>query len=571
MAMQRFTSLGNRIFSTMLLISITTLLALSLLFVYISSRTITSNLSGILKEMVKTKSVEIENLLEDATRMTLMLANDSSIQRVLRQPRPAERAKTFSIELEMDNKLSFIHTYTSHVFGFYIIGANGMQFKSNYSSPLYEEWQDFNWYKRIIMSPDPVWFEPHAGSFTVNTIGQPLITLGQRIIDKSTGAVLGVMLTDIEVSVLDRLISTGMGETGNLTLYNQNRNPVCSTDPDMMDAPYPSGFQRERERSHIYIKTYLSQFNWELLGRIHTNTIRGSIARMMNPLIIFFIILIIVDFIATLSFVRRVTSPLRELTQVMKVVETGDLDVAMPPHPDDDIGILYDSFNIMVSKIKTLMKDLYEEHEKLRISEMRTLEAQINPHFLYNTLDSIIWLSRNNQSEEVTKLVYSLTKLLRIGLNKGRAMVTIREESEHIRNYMTIQGIRFGDDFVFSMDIPEELMQYKTVKLILQPIIENAIYHGVMKGEEEQGSIRLIAREDGREIVFCIQDNGPGMSPQECEELKNYLDITKESERGFGLRNVNMRIKLYFGQQYGIDFTSEEGKGTSIFIRIPRI
>ena len=568
--MQKFTSLGNRIFSTMILISITTLLSLSLLFVFIASRTISSNLSGILKEMVKTKSVEIENMLGDATRMTLMLANDSSIQRILRQPRPSDRAERFSIELEMDNKLSFIHNYTSHVFGFYIIGANGMQFKSNFSSPLYEDWQDFDWYRQIIDSPDPIWFEPHAGSFTVNTIGQPLITLGERIIDKSTGAVLGVMLTDIEVSELERLISAGLGETGNLTLYNQNRNPVCSTDPDMMDAPYPSGFRKESETSHLYIKSYLSQFNWELMGRIHTDTIRSSIARMMNPLLIFFVILIVVDFIATLSFVRRVTSPLRELTQVMKVVETGDFDVAMPPHPDDDIGVLYDSFNIMVSKIKTLMNDLFEEHEKLRISEMRTLEAQINPHFLYNTLDSIIWLARNNQSEEVTRLVYSLTKLLRIGLNKGRTMVTIREESEHISNYMTIQGIRFGDDFVFSMDIPEELKHYKTVKLILQPIIENAIYHGVMKGEE-QGNIRLIAREDGNEIVFCIQDNGPGMSPEECRELKEYLDITKESERGFGLRNVNMRIKLYFGQQYGIDFTSEEGKGTSIFIRIPRI
>ena len=258
------------------------------------------------------------------------------------------------------------------------------------------------------------------------------------------------------------------------------------------------------------------------------------------------------------------------MTKVMKKVETGNFDVTAPAHPDDDIGVLFDNFNMMVSRIKTLMNDLYEEHEKLRISEMRTLEAQINPHFLYNTLDSIIWLARNNQSEDVTKLVYSLTNLLRIGLNKGRALVTIKEETEHIKNYMTIQEIRFGDDFTFEMDIPDSLMSYKTVKLILQPIIENAIYHGVMKNEET-GKIRLSASGSENEIIFLIEDNGPGVSEEECRKVQDYLDISKESERGFGLRNVNMRIKLYFGQQYGLNFKSRPGTGSTISICIPRM
>ncbi|MDC7231954.1 MAG: sensor histidine kinase [Spirochaetales bacterium] len=567
--MMRFTSLGNRIFTTMIIISMGTILTLSLMFTYISRRVITENLSSILKEMVVNKSIEMENLLGDATRMTLMLANDASIQKILRQPKPDDLAEVYTIELELDNRLSFIQNYTSHVFGFYIIGANGMQFKSNFSSPLYENWQGFDWYKRIIASQEPIWFEPHNGSFTVNTIGQPLVTLGQRIVDKSTGRILGVMLTDIEVSVLNRLISAGLGDSGTLTLYNQNRNPVSSTDSEQLTIPYPSG-QKRKNTDHIYINSFLSEFNWELMGIIHTNTIRDSIMQMMSPLFIFFIILVIIDFLTTLSFVNRVTSPLRDLTHVMQVVEQGDLNVAMPPHPDDDIGYLYDNFNMMISRVKALMKDLYEEHEKLRVSEMRTLEAQINPHFLYNTLDSIIWLARNNQSEEVTKLVYSLTNLLRIGLNKGRAVVSIREEIEHITNYMTIQEIRFGDDFTFSMDIPDVLMECKTVKLILQPLIENAIYHGVMK-REDQGEIRLTADYTDNEICFRVNDNGPGISEEECRQVREYLDISKESERGFGLRNVNMRIKLYFGQQYGLDFESKPDRGTQISARIPRM
>ena len=254
----------------------------------------------------------------------------------------------------------------------------------------------------------------------------------------------------------------------------------------------------------------------------------------------------------------------------MKIVQSGNFNVNMAIRSNDEIGMLSNSFNVMVGKINTLMKDLYEEHEKLRISEMKTLEAQINPHFLYNTLESIIWLARGGQNEDVVRLVFSLTNLLRIGLSRGRTLVTIEEEIEHIKNYLVIQEVRFEDEFESFISIPEDIFKNKTLKLILQPIIENSIYHGIMQSESK-GKIIISSDCTDSDIYFRIIDTGPGIEPEEVRKLNGYLSEMKESNLGLGLRNVNERIKLYFGAEYGITFKSAPGSGTEVSIHIPRI
>lgn len=553
-------SIGGQIFTLVMVITISSVLILGITYFYLAGNIIRNNLESILSEVVKSNALELENLLDNALKNSLRIANDPKVQAVLRDSTPKDVSEIYSRELELDNELSYIQNYVDNIFGFYIIGANGLQFKSNFSSPIYKNWKDFTWYRRIIYTGTPIWFEPHNGSYTVDTIGQPLITLGLRIVDKSSGEILGVILTDIEVETIQRIISQGIGDSGHLSLYgNTGKIEIAHS---ISAEKFPA--------SELSTFLDIKHTGWILEGHIHEETIKASIFSMYKPILLIMLLIAVIDFIAALSFVNRTISPLRDLAGLMKIVQSGNFEVNMDFQSDDEIGMLSNSFNIMVSKINTLMKDLYEEHEKLRISEMKTLEAQINPHFLYNTLESIIWLARAGQNNDVVRLVFSLTNLLRIGLSRGRTLVTIEEEIEHIKNYLVIQEVRFEDEFESILVIPEPVLKNKTLKLILQPIVENAIYHGIMK-MDGKGQIIIACEYTENDIFFIVKDTGPGIVEDKVKKINTYLSKMEESEIGLGLRNVNERIKLYFGPEYGIEFESAAGTGTRVSIHIPRI
>ena len=557
--MKFFNSLGGQVFTLMITAVLSTVIILGVTFLYLTNTVITNNLEQVLSETVKNYSLELDNLLGNALKNSLRIANDPKIQAVLRGIKPESLPDVYAQELEMDNQLSFIQNYVDDIFGFYVIGANGLQFKSNFSSPIYRNWADFDWYRRIINSTEPVWFPPHPGSFTVNTIGQPLITLGFRIVDKSSGNILGVILTDIEVATLRRILGSALGSTGTLTLFDGSRTEICR-----------SGNSTARDISPLVYETKLDYTDWTLAGNFHAYAIRASVLAMLQPVFILMPLLTLVVLITAKTFVNRITTPLRKLTALMNIVQSGDFNVNMETGSDDEIGRLGANFNIMVSQINTLMKDLNEEHDKLRISELRTLEAQINPHFLYNTLESIIWLARNNDNESVVKLVYSLTNLLRIGLSKGRTMVSIAEEVDHIRHYLVIQKVRYSDEFTSSIEVPDVLLQNKTLKLILQPLVENAISHGIQQSIGP-GMVSISANYTDDDIYFTVADTGTGLSAEDTERVQKYIHTEEENHLGFGLRNVNERIKLYFGTGYGISFKSSIGKGTQVTVHIPRI
>jgi len=527
-------------------------------FSYLSTNIIKDHLQTVLVAIVDSNTIEIENLLDNALKNALRITNDPKIQAVLRNPRPQSIAEAYSLELEMDNQLSFVQNYVDHLFGFYIIGANGMQFKSNFSSPIYQDWKDFDWYQSIIASEDPVWFAPHQGSFTVNTIGQPLVTMGLRIMDKSTGNILGVLLTDIEVSTLASIVRKGMGETGHFILTSSDTTVISQSENETNNSEYSFSYTKD-----------ISLAGWELTGYLHPSIIENSVLSMITPILILIAVIAIIVLFASSSISYRITAQLRELASLMEVVQSGNFRVTMDTSGDDEVALLGSTFNVMVSQINNLLRDLHDEHEKLRIAEMKTLEAQINPHFLYNTLDSIIWLARKGKMDDVTRLVYSLSKLLRIGLNRGRTMVTIEEEIEHITNYLIIQEVRYADDFTYEISIPDSILKNKTLKLILQPLVENAIIHGVQQSETSE-TITITGEESGTDILIRVTNSGPQIPQDRLDEINLLLDKGSESDFGLGLRNVNERIKLYFGQHYGLHFLSNPEE-TTVVVHIPRI
>ena len=200
---------------------------------------------------------------------------------------------------------------------------------------------------------------------------------------------------------------------------------------------------------------------------------------------------------------------------------------------------------------------------------MKALQAQINPHFLYNTLDSIIWLAANRKNKDVLEMTSALSKLFRIGISKGDQVITIENEIEHITSYLTIQKMRYKDKFDYTIKIDPKILQMKTIKLILQPIIENSIYHGI-KNKKGKGNIEIIGEKKRFEVVLHVIDDGVGMTKDKVMQL--FLPKKTDSNpSGIGINNVNDRIKLYYGPKYGIKCISSPNKGTKIMIHLPQI
>ena len=240
------------------------------------------------------------------------------------------------------------------------------------------------------------------------------------------------------------------------------------------------------------------------------------------------------------------------------------------PSGSYEVEHLGKSIKNMLGRIKVLMSDLVAEHNAKRKSEFDTLQSQINPHFLYNTLDIIVWMIENENSDKAVNIVTALAKFFRISLSKGKNIITVKDEVEHVRNYLMIQNMRFKNRFEYSIDVDEEVLSYSSLKLMLQPLVENAIYHG-MEFMDGDGEIDVKVFKEDDSLYFTITDNGLGMSEDMVETLLSKDFVPSKKGSGIGVKNVNERIKLYFGSEYGLKVESEPDEGTKITIHLPAV
>jgi two-component system sensor histidine kinase YesM len=271
---------------------------------------------------------------------------------------------------------------------------------------------------------------------------------------------------------------------------------------------------------------------------------------------------------------RSIYTPIKKLHDVTTTITKNDLQALVNSANVDEITELGMSFNIMIGKIRELLDAKVKEQENLKKAELRALQAQINPHFLYNTLDTIIWMAEAQRTEQIVEIVGALSSFFRISLSKGQDWITIGEEIERVRSYLTIQKMRYRDIMNYRIDVSPAVRDYTVLKLVLQPLVENALYHGI-KNKRQGGTIIIRARPGGEnEVMLEVEDDGIGFTPEKLAQLRAELaddsgDIRLES--GFGIGNVNKRIRLYYGRQYGITVQSEYNSGTRVTLIIPAI
>ncbi len=391
----------------------------------------------------------------------------------------------------------------------------------------------------------------------------------------------GVLLVDMNFSALDQLCRKArLGKKGYIYLVDSRGNIVYHPQQQLINAGLKSEnvievmkhisgiyFDKfEGENRLITIQT-VNYSRWRIVGIAYIDeivTTRDEIAIFIGWTLLFGTLFVI--FIS--AFISaKISKPIKELEKSMKMVEEGMLDISINIKGEAEVAKLAGTFKMMLTRIRYLMEQIVLEQESKRKAEFEVLQAQINPHFLYNTLNSVVRMVESGKKEDAIIMITSLSKLFRISISKGRNIITIQEELEHASNYMIIQKIRYKNKFRFEIEAQEEVLQCKTVKLILQPIIENAIYHGIEYMVDE-GFIKVSAEIVDEKILLQVSDNGSGMRP---ETVENILTARSESKDGIGVgvKNVHERIQLCYGKEYGLEFISEVDKGTTAKIWIP--
>lgn len=266
---------------------------------------------------------------------------------------------------------------------------------------------------------------------------------------------------------------------------------------------------------------------------------------------------------------RSITMPITRISRVTNQVAKGNLSVRAAAESGAEARMLSDSLNAMIDKINELLDQVTTEQIRLRKAEFELLQAQINPHFLYNTLDTIVWLAEAGDQKRVVSMVGNLSDFFRTSLNQGKDIISIREELAHVRSYLEIQQIRYQDILRYEITVPEDLYEYKIPKITIQPLVENALYHGI-KNKRGQGTITITGERSENGFVLYVRDNGIGMTQERLNEVR--AGIQKLSYTGkeiYGLYNVNERIRLNFGETYGISIESTYGEGTCVSISLP--
>jgi len=333
--------------------------------------------------------------------------------------------------------------------------------------------------------------------------------------------------------------------------------------------------REDQLKNNVYILTDLIQeymYTYLYYEAVHLDSLQSTMIRNMVVLMggVVVLSLVLLYFLLTNSrkLSRRIVDPIDRICERLKAIGKGSLLVCEPIQADvEEVQILSDGIESMVGHLKRLIDKNTEQEKQRRRTELALLQAQINPHFLYNTLDTIIWLTESGEIGQSVTMISSLSNYFRFSLSRGQNVITLAEEEQHIRSYLEIQQMRYRDLMEYEIDIPDGLKNYILPKLTLQPLVENALYHGI-KNRRRKGFIRVTGRaENERLIILEVADDGAGMTEERLEAVR--ASLAEGRREGFGLRTVNQRIQILFGEEYGLTVESTPDVGTRIIVTIP--
>ena len=405
--------------------------------------------------------------------------------------------------------------------------------------------------------------EFYAADSLLSSRSQVLIQTGFPI-KNSIGVRLGYIIMGLDGSNLDSLFEGSYSQNDTLVIADQNMNLIYSTNYEQAGTVLNDFKSKSFKSGYIYTSRVEPYSNFNILLRKSTPLPVDTIKSMYQTSSIIALICLLLCIFISLKIGNNLTSPISKLNSAMNMAKEGDLTVKVDTNRQDELGNLTNNFNHMTAELKEYVDNQIKAEKKLNDTRLRLFQTQLNPHFLSNTLDSIKWSAKIHDINEIASMSENLAAILRESIS-GNQLTTLKHELELIDNYIEIQRIRFSDSFSYEVEIPPQLEDCLVPKLLLQPIVENAILHGL--SEKENGYVSVYADQVGDNININVTDNGVGMST----EITNWLNSNhiEKREGHLGLYNLDNIIKMYYGDKYGLEAVVEEGIGTTITVIIP--
>lgn len=551
---------------------VTVILIGFILYYSISGVVLEENLSNT-KMAVDKSGTYIESYVDKVKDMSYVIANNPSTLTYLESQEGTEADK--------DNIMNMITSTIkadSSIASIIIVGKRG-QLISNETTldmSMSEDMMKETWYVDAIDSGSmPVLTSARMQKFNMDKDNW-VISLSREIVG-SQGNNIGVMLVDLKYSVLeDYLKGLDLGSQGYAFILNQKDEVVYHEDPIYFEnsdkrlelveiGAMSPGY--DAKTNQLYHEYELSNANWTLSGVASLDELQIIRRQLVETIILVGLVGIGILLLLGTLIAGRITEPIKRLEKAMKDIEKGLYEIESDPKGCNEAQSLAEHYNRMLLRIKALMADVSDQERAIRAYELNVLHSQINPHFLYNTLDTIVWMAEFGNSDKVVEVTKSLAKFFRLSLSGGSEITTVEREVDHVRQYLFIQKERYKDQLTYTITVNEEVEEVEIPKIILQPIVENAIYHGI-RGLDKVGLIEINVTSDEEAVIMTVKDNGAGF---DTGQLK-LQDPTKDIKLGgVGIENVNQRLKLAYGHSYGVTTKSQVGKGTTVILRVGKV
>ena len=576
----KFSSIQSVIFATVAVLVLSAVVIVTGVSMKFTNTSIFENSSEYTHTIIQQMNQNIDSYIDYMENIAYLISSNEDVQDYLFDEKIDNEGR-----YRILNQFQTILDSRSDIRNVGIISKNGRMLINDGSKSVNQD-LDLNtqeWYATALEKPNgPILTSSHV-QHIISGERPWVITLSRGIRDRSgSGEKEGVFFIDLNYSAISELCDQSTVGTkgyafildakGNIVyhpqqqqLYNELQTENISL---IMDTDEDTVLTGTGNDGKLYSISRSEKTGWTVVDCTNVKELLSKSRQAQSVYVLTAIILVIVALLFSRFMARSITLPIQKLRDSMKKVQEGDFSVSdVVVDSKNEIGSLTKSFDVMIHRIHELMEQNVHEQEEKRKSELKALQSQINPHFLYNTLDSIIWMAEGKKNEEVVLMTASLARLLRQSISNEDEVVPIANEVEYARGYLTIQKMRYKDKLEFQIEVDSSILYIPLIKLVLQPIIENAIYHG-LKYKESKGLLIVKGfMKDGNAVLQVI-DDGVGMDEETLAHIYDKHKVNYHSN-GVGVYNVQKRLKLYYGEDYGITYTSELGKGTTATITIP--
>ncbi|WP_025847961.1 cache domain-containing sensor histidine kinase [Paenibacillus ehimensis] len=582
------TSLQTKLLLAVLPLAIIPLAVLGTFSYHKSAQVVQQQVCQTILESLSQVNYSLDYFVKDIEQLTMYIYSSRDIQDVLSKPADRPLAEKHRDKQRVGEVLESFLGFKNWDISMYLLGENGDRYFTGDLLP--GAYDDYNasWglFRKMRLAGGNVVWDTHYSMKKTDDFGI-VLSSGRLLKRIDTNAPLGYLVVDMmENALADKYKKAHLQPGGQMLLLDRNGYIISSTpskhkvgtklEEPFVDRVLAGGkgfFEQAGEGAPPVMVVYDTSevTGFKLVNVLPVAALTRESSSIRNLTLLIIAVGAAVSCVLAYLLSVNITHPLRKLKSLMRTVETGNLDVAFPTKYKDEVGQLGRSFNAMVQRIKQLIDEVYKKQLMLQEAEIRAIQAQFNPHFLYNALDSINWMARIHKLDHISRTVVSLGELLRFSIRKGQALIPVREDMQQIRNFLTIQQMRYGDKLEVHIELDDEVERLYTLKLMLQPIVENAITHG-LEMKRGPGRLWITGKVQGERVRFEVRDDGVGIPQEKLERITSGQFVSvDERKTGIGLENVKKRLQLYFGDRYVLTLVSQPQQGTTTTIEIPII